>query len=172
MIDIRKLKELVRLMVENDLSELDLKDEQETVAIKRGSAATVINHQPVIYGGAGGFPAPAAAAPRPVAAPSPGEEEGGGGEAPSAPAAAPVADGLVAIESPMVGTFYTSPNPDSPPFVTVGASVGAETTVCLIEAMKVFNEIKAEVSGTIERVLVENGKPVEYGQKLFLVRPN
>mgnify|MGYP001097841773 FL=1 len=175
MIDIRKLKELVRLMVENDLSELDLKDEQETVAIKRGSAATIINHQPVIYGAAAGFPAPVAAAPRP-AAPSLGEEEnGGGGEAPAASGAgggAAAAEGLVAIESPMVGTFYTSPNPDSPPFVTVGSSVGAETTVCLIEAMKVFNEIKAEVSGTIERVLVENGKPVEYGQKLFLVRPN
>jgi biotin carboxyl carrier protein len=63
------------------------------------------------------------------------------------------------------------PNPDSPPFVTVGSTVGPDTTVCLVEAMKVFNEIKAEVSGTIERILVENGKPVEYGQKLFLVRP-
>jgi acetyl-CoA carboxylase biotin carboxyl carrier protein len=72
----------------------------------------------------------------------------------------------------MVGTFYTSPNPDSPAFVSVGSSVGADTTVCLIEAMKVFNEIKAETAGTIERILVESGKPVEYGQKLFLLRPS
>lgn len=173
MIDIRKLKELVRLMVENDLSELDLKDQQETVAIKRGSAATVINHQPVIYGAAGGYPggAPHHAPPRP-AAPMGGEDENGGGEAPAVPAVSAAADGLVAVESPMVGTFYTSPNPDSPPFVTVGASIGADTTVCLIEAMKVFNEIKAEINGTIERILVESGKPVEYGQKLFLVRPS
>ena len=171
MIDIRKLKELVRLMVENDLSELDLKDQQETVAIKRGSTATVINHQPVIYNG-GGPGAGQHVAPRPPA-PSLGIEDEAGGEAPAAPAAsAPAADGLVAIESPMVGTFYTSPNPDSPPFVSVGASIGSDTTVCLIEAMKVFNEIKAEVSGTIERVLVESGKPVEYGQKLFIVRPS
>lgn len=170
MIDIRKLKELVRLMVENDLSELDLKDQQETVTIKRGSAGTVINHQPVIYGSAAGaVPHAAPAGPRPIP-PSLGEEDNGGAE-PAAPAAADTA-GLVAIESPMVGTFYTAPNPDSPPFVTVGATVGPDSTVCLIEAMKVFNEIKAEVAGTIERVLVENGKPVEYGQKLFLVRPS
>ena len=166
MIDIRKLKELVRLMVENDLSELDLKDEQETVTIKRGVSA---GHPQVVYGGA---PYPMApAAPRPAAAMA-GDEDNGSADSPSAPAGAAVADGLVAIESPMVGTFYTSPNPDSPPFVSVGASIGSDTTVCLIEAMKVFNEIKAEVSGTIERILVESGKPVEYGQKLFLVRPS
>jgi acetyl-CoA carboxylase biotin carboxyl carrier protein len=168
MIDIRKLKELVRLMVENELSELDLKDEQETVSIKRGNSGTVINHQPVIYNGGGPGGAPVAPARRTMPSEdAPGEESGGGAGAPQAVSEA----GLVAIESPMVGTFYTSANPDSPPFVLVGATVGAETTVCLIEAMKVFNEIKAETAGTIERVLVESGKPVEFGQKLFLVRP-
>ncbi|MBC7836060.1 MAG: acetyl-CoA carboxylase, biotin carboxyl carrier protein, partial [Phycisphaerales bacterium] len=86
-------------------------------------------------------------------------------------AAAAEAAGLVAVMSPMVGTFYTSANPDSPPFISVGAAVGPDTTVCLIEAMKVFNEIKAECAGTIERVLVESGTAVEFGQKLFLVRP-
>jgi acetyl-CoA carboxylase biotin carboxyl carrier protein len=161
MIDIRKLKELVRLMVENDLSELDLQDQQETVTIKRGGtpAAGVpyVHHAPAPAAGAGGNSEAGSAA----------------AEAPAAPGGAPGADeaGLVAIVSPMVGTFYTSPNPDSPAFVSVGSSVGPDTTVCLIEAMKVFNEIKAEVAGTIERVLVETGKAVEHGQRLFLVRP-
>jgi acetyl-CoA carboxylase biotin carboxyl carrier protein len=158
MIDIRKLKELVRLMVENDLSELDLKDQQETVTVKRNMTAMMPAGAPMVAY------APAAAPARHAAAPA----EAGG----EAPASAPDEAGLAAIVSPMVGTFYTSPNPDSPAFVNVGTSVGTETTVCLIEAMKVFNEIKAEVSGTIERVLVESGKAVEYGQKLFLVRPS
>lgn len=158
MIDIRKLKELVRLMVENDLSELDLKDQEETVTIKRGGSGA-----PVVM--------PAAPyAPRPAQT-SNGEEQAG--EAANGSPAAPPADtsGLIAIESPMVGTFYSAPNPDTPAFVSVGTSVSAESTVCLIEAMKVFNEIKAETTGTIERVLVNSGDPVEFGQKLFLVRP-
>ncbi|MGE3109644.1 MAG: acetyl-CoA carboxylase biotin carboxyl carrier protein [Phycisphaerales bacterium] len=157
MIDIRKLKELVRLMVENDLSELDLKDQQETVTIKRGSgvvmAPPMVHHVPVAPPGASA--AAASGEPPEAGASGPGDESG-----------------LVAITSPMVGTFYCSPNPDSPAFVSVGTSVGPDSTVCLIEAMKVFNEIKAEVGGIVERVLIENGKPVEYGQRLFLVRPN
>jgi len=156
MIDIRKLKELVRLMVDNDLAELDLKDQEETVTIKRGAA---------------GVPTVAAAplahyAPRPVPVADDTAEP-----APNGAAAPPDTSGLVAIESPMVGTFYAAPNPDTPAFVTQGSSVAADTTVCLIEAMKVFNDIKAEVTGTIERVLVNNGDAVEFGQKLFLVRP-
>lgn len=156
MIDIRKLKELVRLMVENDLSELDLKDQAETVTIKRGGTPVVAWTGPATH-------------PAPAAAPAPAR---GGDDTADAAAPAPDDAGLVAIESPMVGTFYLSANPDAPPFVSVGASVGPETTVCLIEAMKVFNEIKAEASGTIERVLVSNGQAVEFGQKLFLVRPS
>jgi len=168
MIDIRKLKELVKLMVENDLSELDLQDQEETVAIKRGPTGTVVNHQPVIYqsGGpaAGMMPVPRHAAPS--------AESGGGDEGPApTPAAAANEAGLVAIESPMVGTFYSAPNPDSPAFISVGSAVSNDSVVCLIEAMKVFNEIKAEVTGTVERVLVNNGDAVEFGQKLFLVRP-
>ncbi len=157
MIDIRKLKELVKLMVENDLTELDLQDSDETVNIRRGaSEQTVINQQPAFYGGA----APAHAAPA---------------HASSAPDAAPIAskkdDGLKAIESPMVGTFYSKPTPDAESFAGTGTSVGSDTTVCLIEAMKVFNEIKAETAGTIERVLVKDGDAVEFGQPLFMVRP-
>jgi acetyl-CoA carboxylase biotin carboxyl carrier protein len=156
MIDIRKLKELVRLMVENDLSELDLKDQEETVTIKRGAAGV-----PVL--------SPALHTPRPIPAAVPSDDH----EAANNGAAPPAADipGLVAIESPMVGTFYAAPNPDSPAFVSVGASVSPDTTVCLIEAMKVYNDIKSEVTGTVERVLVSNGDAVEFGQKLFLVRP-
>jgi acetyl-CoA carboxylase biotin carboxyl carrier protein len=159
MIDIRKLKELVRLMVENDLSELDLKDQEETVTIKRGATGVPVMMPP---GGMPGY-APSPQAPA-------GGEEAATEAAAEAAAAADVA-GLVAIESPMVGTFYSAPNPDTPPFVTVGSAVAPDTVVCLIEAMKVFNEIKAEVNGTVERVLVNNGEAVEFGQKLFLVRP-
>ena len=147
MIDIRKLKELVRLMVENDLTELDLRDQQENVAIKRRN-----DGQPVVAAPAS---APAAAA----------------ADAPSQPEAPADDGGLVAIESPMVGTFYPAANPDSDPFVAVGKSVSADSVVCLVEAMKVFNEIKAECTGTVERVLVNSGDSVEFGQKLFLVKP-
>lgn len=159
MIDIRKLKELVRLMVENELTEIDLHDQQETVTIKRGEdKGTVIQHQPVIYGGAG---APSAPAHAPVAA----------APVAAAPAPAPTADEkLNAIESPMVGTYYNKPNPDSKCFVNIGDSIGPETVVCIVEAMKVFNEIKAEQSGTIEKILVKDGDAVEFGQKLFLLK--
>jgi acetyl-CoA carboxylase biotin carboxyl carrier protein len=155
MIDIRKLKELVRLMVENDLAELDLRDQQETVTIKRGGEG-----QPMLAAPHQAYAAAPHAAARPAGA---GEEE----------AESTVADetGLVAIESPMVGTFYSAPNPDTEAFVSVGKAITAESVVCLVEAMKVFNEIKAECSGVVERVLVNNGEAVEFGQKLFLVRP-
>jgi acetyl-CoA carboxylase biotin carboxyl carrier protein len=93
----------------------------------------------------------------------------------SASAPAPATDssaGLLKVESPMVGTFYASPAPEKPVFITAGASVGPDTVVCLVEAMKIFNEIKAGVSGTVERVLVKSGDPVEFGQPLFLVKPS
>ncbi|MGD9691037.1 MAG: acetyl-CoA carboxylase biotin carboxyl carrier protein [Phycisphaerales bacterium] len=161
MIDIRKLKELVRLMVENDLSELNLQDKEETVTVKRGyTGAPIVHHAPAIVHAA----APHAAA---------GDEPFTPTAATHSPTATAPSDeaGLTAITSPMVGTFYAAPNPDSPEFVKVGSAVSKDTTVCMIEAMKVFNEIKAETGGTIERVLVTNGQAVEYGQKLFLVRP-
>ncbi|MCC5786301.1 MAG: acetyl-CoA carboxylase biotin carboxyl carrier protein [Phycisphaerales bacterium] len=152
MIDIRKLKELVRLMVENELTELDLQDKEEKVLIKRGHEA-LPGQAPVVLNGA------------PAAQQQPAQAD--------APAAPPASDaGLVAIESPMVGTYYATPNPDAEPFITEGGNVSPNTTVCLIEAMKVFNEIKAEVSGTVERILVKNGEAVEFGQKLMLVRPS
>ncbi|MBS0189928.1 MAG: acetyl-CoA carboxylase biotin carboxyl carrier protein [Phycisphaerales bacterium] len=161
MIDANKLKDLVKLMVDNDLTEIDLQDEKETVTIRRGHAPVA---QPMMYAAPSapaGAPAPAPAS-SPAAAPAAGGGGGGGGGSDA---------GLVAIESPMVGTFYSAANPDSAPFVTAGAKITPSTVVCLIEAMKVFNEIKAEKPGTIERVLVKSGEAVEFGQKLFLVRP-
>ncbi len=151
MLDIRKLKELVRLMVANGLSEIDLRDSDEQVTLRRQGT----HQDPQIVT----TPAPTAVAPAaPPAAAAPTETE--------------VSEqGLLRIESPMVGTFYSAPNPDAAPFVTVGATVGPETNVCVIEAMKIFNEIKAECTGTIEKVLVSNGEAVEFGQTIFLVRP-
>ncbi len=157
MIDIRKLKELVRLMVANDLTELDLRDSEEQVTLRRhGQDQTMV------------LPNPGAAAAPPVPGPqAPGAAASGA----AGPGAAAVDSGLIAIESPMVGTFYAAPNPDAPPFVRSGTTVEPDTVVCLVEAMKIFNEIKAECSGTVEKVMVSNGDSVEFGQPLFMVRP-
>ena len=153
MIDIRKLKELVRLMVENELTEIDLHDQQETVTIKRGGdQAPIIQHAPVAMPAAAPAAAPAPAAPA---------------AAESAPAPAPSGK---TIDSPMVGTFYTKPSPDAKPFVSVGDNVGPDTVVCLVEAMKVFNEIKAEQSGVVEQILVNDGEAVEFGQPMLVLK--
>jgi acetyl-CoA carboxylase biotin carboxyl carrier protein len=157
MIDIRKLKELVRLMTTSELTELDLRDKDEQVTIRRASpqvAPQVIHHAaPVVQHVAAAAPAAAA----PAAAPAAAADENAG---------------LIAIESPMVGTFYASPSPDKPPFVSAGGQVGPNSVVCLVEAMKIFNEIKAERSGTIVKVLVQSGQAVEFGQPLFMVKPS
>jgi acetyl-CoA carboxylase biotin carboxyl carrier protein len=158
MIDIRKLKELVRLMVSNELTELDLRDNEEQVTLRRNSP----HHAPQVV-------APPMHAPTAATSSSPG-----GATAVAEPPATSEQqedDGLIRVESPMVGTFYSASDPDSTPFVSVGASVGPDDTVCMIEAMKIFNEIKAECSGTIRKVLVNNGEAVEFGQPLFLVEP-
>lgn len=159
MIDIRKLKELVRLMVDNDLTELDLRDSEEQVTMRRShpqAMPTILAPQPVMQAPMVAAAAPSAPVSNASAGAAPGSDEAG----------------LVRIESPMVGTFYAQSNPDSPPFVSIGAAVSADKTVCIIEAMKIFNEIKAECSGTIAKVLVKNGEPVEFGQPLFLVKPS
>ncbi len=155
MIDIRKLKELVRLMVVSDLVELDLRDDKEQVTIRRPSPQAV----PHIVTAPVSAPVAVAA---PAAAPAP---------AASAPATPAAADSRLTVASPMVGTFYSASSPEKPAFVKVGDSVGPDTVVCLIEAMKVFNEIKAECAGVVDEILVGNGKPVEFGQALFRIRP-
>ena len=160
MIDIRKLKELIRLMVANELSEIDLRDETEQVTIKRpgdGGQPQVIMPQAPVQQVAAPAVAPAASPAAPAAV----------AEAPAAEAAPPAGHH---IESPMVGTFYSASSPDKPAFVKAGDTVTPDTIVCLIEAMKIFNEIKAECSGTIEKVMVSNGEAVEFGQPLFIVK--
>ena len=155
MIDIRKLKELVRLMVANDLSELDLRDSEEQVTLRRHSPGGV---GPVVP--QTGVPVVAAAAPQPAAA------------APALEVVPSEDENLARIESPMVGTFYAQPNPEADTFVKVGDHITAETVVCLVEAMKIFNEIKAECSGTIQKIVASSGDAVEFGEPLFLVKPD
>ena len=150
--DVRKIRRLVELMKEHDLSEIDLQQGEVRIQLRRASAAAA----PVVVS------APAAA-PRPLPPGPPAPES-------DAPVAAePKGGGTAVIKSPMVGTFYAAPDPDSPPFVKVGDHVGPDTTICIVEAMKVFNQIPAEVSGRSVATLVENGAPVEFGQPLFKV---
>ena len=157
--DIKNLKALIKLMVDNDLTELDLQDPQgERVTLKRGRGEPLVYHAPPHLAH------PGAAAPG-VAAPATSPAA----PAPTAPEAAPAPG--PAIVSPMVGTFYTAASPDAKPLAAVGDRVSPDTVVCIIEAMKVFNEIKAETTGTITEVLAVNGRAVEYGQPLFRVKP-
>lgn len=151
------LERFVKLMSENDVSSLDVSDGSQRISLKRGPQQVVAApaSAPVAY-------APAPVAQAPASAPTPASK--------SAAAAEDDAN-LKPIKSPMVGTFYSSPSPDAKPFVQVGSVVNEDTDVCVIEAMKVFNNIKAEVRGTIAKVCVENGKTVEFGTVLFLVKP-
>ena len=161
MIDIRKLKELVRLMVANELTELDLRDSEEQVTLRRhssGGAGHTASDLPEVVQNR----VTQTAVQTPPAPAEAGKRAG----APSAPEA-----GLVTITSPMVGTFYAAASPDASPFMHEGSSVAPESVVCIIEAMKIFNEIKAECTGTIVKAMVGNGDPVEFGQPLFMVRP-
>ncbi len=159
---IEEIKTIIKLMSENDLTEFKIESTDMTLCLKRGS-------QPVIQAAAPVIPAPAVPAAVSVAAPAPAVPAAAPVAAP-APAAAPAAvDPSKIIESPIVGTFYRSSSPGADPFVKVGSSVDSETNVCIIEAMKVMNEIKAEKSGIIKEILVENGQPVEYGQPLFVL---
>ncbi len=150
--DVRKLRRLVELMKEHDLSEVDLQQGETRIQLRRSAPSPTGNASPGV----------AAMLYPPAVSPAAGP--------PPAPAAAPdAASDVVVIPSPMVGTFYAAPDPESPPYVKVGDHVGPETTVCIVEAMKVFNQIPAEVSGRIEAMLVENGESVEFGQPLFRV---
>ncbi|NLX20484.1 MAG: acetyl-CoA carboxylase biotin carboxyl carrier protein [Phycisphaerae bacterium] len=138
-------------MVEHDLSEIRIREGESMITLRKGPTG-----EPMMM-----TAAPSMVMSQPPATVLP---------APAAPPPA-VDEGLVPIRSPMVGTFYAASDPESPPFVAIGSEVDVTTTVCVIEAMKVFNEIHAEVAGTIERILVNNEQAVEYGQPLMLVRP-
>ncbi|MCI5798889.1 MAG: acetyl-CoA carboxylase biotin carboxyl carrier protein [Victivallales bacterium] len=156
---IEEIKTIVKLMSENDLTEFKIEAEDMHLCIKRGgqNANPIIAQtlSPVVAAPAAA-PAAAPVAAAPAAAPA----------APAAPAAAPAGE---TIDSPIVGTFYRSSAPGVDAFVKIGSKVEPDTTVCIIEAMKVMNEIKAEKSGVIKEILAENGQPVEYGQPLFVI---
>jgi acetyl-CoA carboxylase biotin carboxyl carrier protein len=158
--DLKKIKELIEIMRENELLEVELKHGDNKIFLKRSQPQSSIG---------GTVSAVPTMRPEPTAAPA------GGTEAliqAYASQAAPVEEDLVEIKSPIVGTFYATPSPDSEPYVEVGSTVGPQSVVCIIEAMKVMNEIKAETSGTITEILVTNGQAVEYGQVLFKVKPD
>jgi acetyl-CoA carboxylase biotin carboxyl carrier protein len=158
LLDIEKIRELVSMMVANDLVEVSLRDGTEEINLRRP--------QPGSPGPAGLWTAPAInTAMPPTSIGGPANTVG------LAPVVKAEDHNLIEITSPMVGTFYAAPDPETPSFVQVGSPVHPGLVVCILEAMKVFNEIKAEVSGTIERILVRNAQAVEYGQPLFLVRP-
>ena len=154
--DVKKVRKFIELMNEHDLAEIDLKQGDQRIRLRRGPELVTVASSPVMSAGS----APAAASSAGVsAAAKPSEAAADEGNA-------------VIIKSPMIGTFYASPNPESPAFVKVGDRVGPDTTVCIVEAMKVFNEIPAECSGRIVAVLAQSGEPVEFNQPLFRVEPN
>lgn len=159
--DFKQIQELIKMVNKSNISELSIEQDKFKITIKQKeqevqqivTVPAVTAVQPVVA-------APQAVAPAPAPA------------APSAPAAAPAAaSNLITIKSPMIGTFYRSAGPDKPPFVNVGDDVAPGKVVCIIEAMKLFNEIESEVSGKIVKVLVDDASPVEYDQPLFLVEP-
>ena len=155
----KEIKNMIDFIAKSGLAEVNIETEAFKINVKRDTEGTVIAAPAVAAAPA---PVPVAAAPAP--APAAG-----------APAAAPAAEDTskyVEIKSPMIGTFYRSPKPEDPVFVSVGDTISAGDKVCIVEAMKLFNEIESEVSGTIVKVLVENSSPVEYDQPLFLVDPS
>ncbi len=149
--DIRKVKKLIELLEESNINEIEIKEGEESVRISRGSSITTM--------APAAAPVMAAPAAAPVAAPAPAAE--------AAPAA-PEMSGHV-VKSPMVGTFYRSPSPSSPSFMEIGQSVKAGDVICIIEAMKMMNQIEADKSGVIEAILVEDGQPVEFDQPLVTI---
>jgi acetyl-CoA carboxylase biotin carboxyl carrier protein len=153
-VDLRKLKKLIELVQESGIAELEITEGEEKVRISRGGAVTL---GPSAGAPAAGVPASPVAPPRPAPV-----------QAPEPPAEPAPPQGHV-LKAPMVGTFYRAPSPDAPPFVEVGQQVKEGQTVCIIEAMKLMNEIETDVAGTVKAILVENGQPVEYGQPLFLI---
>lgn len=160
-IDFKRIKELIEIMKQNGLEELEIRQDDDKIYLKRSQPQAAqnmtITSLPVMKQEFGAAPV---AAQDSVAGGQPGASQPQHDE------------NLVEIKSPIVGTFYAKPSPDSEPFVEIDSSVGPQTVVCIIEAMKVMNEIKAETNGTIVDVLVTDGQAVEYGQVLFKVRPD
>ena len=156
--DIKEIKAVIDLMRKNSLTEFEYEKDGTKIRIQRGP-----DGKPQVFSSSPNLLATPTLVPIPTALPS----------VPLAPSPTPIppAESLPTINSPMVGTFYGSPAPDAPAYISVGTAVTPESVVCIIEAMKVMNEIKAEMSGTITEILVESGKPVEFGKPLFRIRP-
>jgi len=150
--DVRKVRKFIELMNEHDLAEIDLRQNDQRIRLRRGPETVTMAAMPAMA---------------PAAAPSAAGVSSGGGQK-----AAADDSNATFIRSPMVGTFYATANPDSPPFVKVGDQVGPDTTVCIVEAMKVFNELPAECSGRIAAILAKSGDAIEFNQPLFRVEPN
>jgi len=156
--DIRKIKKLIELLQESDLTEIEIVEGEESVRLTRGGVASAPVHATIPM-------------PQPFAAPAP---------APAPTAAVPEVGAMVEeaesipdgelVRAPMVGTFYASSSPEAEPFVSMGQQVAVGDTLCIIEAMKMFNQIEADVTGTVVAILVENGQPVEFDQPLFVIR--
>ncbi len=159
--DIKQIQELVKLINKTNIGEITIEEEGVKITVKQKKDP--VQH---IVANAGQFSGSAFA---PAAAPSPAPAPAA---APPAPAPAPKADNFVTIKSPMIGTFYRQSGPGKPIFASVGDEVSVGKVVCIIEAMKLFNEIESEVSGKIVKILVEDASPVEYDQPLFLVDPS
>ena len=159
--DLKQIKQIIDLMKRSELSEFAVEEEGFKLKIRRGT-----NGLPVVTSNAGltapFLPGPDASAATPAAAANAGLPSAAGGDKEE--------PGVSYIKAPMVGTFYRAPSPESPPFVEVNARVSENSVVCIIEAMKIMNEIQAEAKGTVVEILVENGQPVEYGQRLFKIK--
>jgi acetyl-CoA carboxylase biotin carboxyl carrier protein len=158
-VDLKDIKAIIDLMKKNSISEFELERQEFKIKLKRGAFGAAPDEM---------------SAPVYHLAPSPGLpalSAGGQQSNPGAPAPAPAVSNEIEIKSPMIGTFYRSPSPEAGSYIEIGAEVNPDTVVCIIEAMKVMNEIKAEVKGVITQILVENAKPVEFGQPMFKVRP-
>jgi acetyl-CoA carboxylase biotin carboxyl carrier protein len=160
--DFKQIQELIKLINKSNIGEVTIEEDGKKVTIKQKK-----DPQPIFAGGGApvAMASPIAASPAPAAAPA-------AAPAPAAPKAEPKADNLVTIKSPMIGTFYRQAGPGKPIFVNVGDEVAPGKVVCIIEAMKLFNEIESEVKGRIVKVLVDDASPVEYDQPLFLVEPS
>ena len=156
--DLRKIKKLIDLLEESNLAEIEIKEGEESVRLARVPQGTVVSAAPHVVH------APMHHAPPPMPMHSPTEAASGGHAKPHAD----LPEGEL-VRAPMVGTYYASPAPDKPPFVTVGQTVKAGDTLGIIEAMKMFNPIEAEVSGTVMKILAESGQPVEFDQPLFVI---
>lgn len=167
--ELKEIKELIKLVSEAGVSEVEVERGDFKLAIKKTEEKTVVvqQSQPAYVP-----PAPVAAAPVAPVAPPPAAPAVQTERMESVSSAPASNTNFITIKSPMIGTFYKSPSPDKPPFVQVGDEIKPGKVLCIIEAMKLFNEIESEVSGKIVKVLVENASPVEYDQPLFLVEPN